>query len=105
MTLNKLVKRNLKRILILIIIVAAVACFMSAASTILSNHLALTQMENSDSLFIIFEMYNKFMVPSLSVALVAFIIYRIYVITSDIYQYIKNKEDIKGENNNEKECN
>ena len=101
MTTEKFVKKTIIRIIVVVLISVFVFSFLNAADTIISNHLALGQMENSDSMFILMEMYEKAVQPIMLGILTAVIGYNAGVIVYDTYKFIKTK--INGEKENEKD--
>ena len=99
--MNKLIKKIIIKILILIIVFTGTFTFLSASGTILQNYIALGQMENEDSLFIINEMYNTFLEPVLRLGAYAFIGFQGYRIIEDINIYILKNKEKKENNSNE----
>ena len=93
MPTQKFVRRLITRILILIFLSIFIFTFLTAASAITSNYIAAGQMENSDELFIIHEMYNKFFRPTLITAFVLIIIYNVIQISITIYKFIISKNE------------
>ena len=100
MTTEKFVKKTIIRIIIAVLIAVFMFGFLNAADAIISNHLALGQMENSDGMFILMEMYENAIQPVALGILTAIIGYNIGAIAYDTYKFIKTKRN--GENENEK---
>ena len=85
----------------LFIILAGVQCVTTIANTIISNHLALGQLENDDAGYIFMELYNNLLRPCGSVLVFAlylslFVLFAYYTIKFIITEFRK------GKNNNEK---
>lgn len=87
--MTQFIKTLLIKIAILVILFTAVITFLNAGGAIINNHIALGQMENSDGLFILMEMYNNFFKPTLLV--VTYAVTAITCVTTgfDIYKFIK----------------
>lgn len=90
------VKKLLIKIGILVILFTAVITFLNAGSVVITNQIALGQMENNNGMFILMEMYNNFIKPTLLV--VTYVVTTIVCVTIafDIYKFIKTnrkKED------------
>lgn len=101
MTTNKFIKKIIIKVVVLIIVCMGVFTFLSASGTILQNYIALGQMENEDSFFIINEMYNTFLEPVLRFGVYAFIGFQGYCIIEDINIYISKNKEKKENNSNE----
>ena len=90
--MTQFIKKLLIKIAILVILFTAVITFLNAGSAIINNYIALGQMENSDGMFILMEMYNNFIKPTLLV-----VTYTVTAITSvtlglDIYKFVKTNK-------------
>ena len=93
MTTEKFVKKTIVRIAIVVIISIFAFSFMNAADAIVSNHLALGQMENSDGLFILMEMYENAIQPTMLGILSFVIVFNFGAISYDTYKFIKSKRN------------
>lgn len=89
------IKTIITKILILIIIVSAVVCFMNASEAILNNYIALEQMEQSDVMFIIQQMYNNFLKPVLILVISLSTFLTCFQLVVDIYKFINLKKKEK----------
>ena len=65
--MTQFIKKLLIKIVILVILFTAVITFLNAGGVIINNYIALGQMENSDGMFILMEMYNNCIKPTLLV--------------------------------------
>ena len=83
------IKKLLIKIAILVIFFVAVITFLDAGSAIMNNHIALEQMGNSDGMFILMEMYNKFIKPTLLVVTYTVTTITCVTIVFDIYKFVK----------------
>lgn len=100
MTTEKFIKKTIIKVIVIVLISVFVFGFMNAANAIISNHLALGQMENSDGMLIIMEMYKNAIRPTILWILTAVIVYNAGAIAYDVYKFIKIKRN--GENENDK---
>jgi hypothetical protein len=101
MTTEKFVKKTIVRIVVMILISVFAFSFMNASNAIISNYVALGQMENSDGMFIFMEIYNNAIRPIMVGILTAVIGYGVGMIVYDTYKFIKRKRN--GEKENEKD--
>lgn len=93
MTTETFVKKTIVRIAIIVLISILVLSFLDAVDTVISNHLALGQMENSDGMFILMEVYEKAIQPT-TIGILTFVIgYNVGVIAYDTYKFIKTKRN------------
>jgi hypothetical protein len=100
MTTEKFVKKTIVRIVAMILISVFAFSFMNASNAIISNYVALGQMENSDSMFIFMEIYNNAIRPGMVGILTAVIGCGVGAIIYDTYKFIKKRN---GEKENEKD--
>lgn len=101
MTTERFIKKTIIRIIVIVLISIFVFSFMDAANTIVSNYISMGQMENSDGMFILMEMYKTAIRPTISYILTFVIGYNVGTIIYDTFKFIKNKRN--GENENEKD--
>ena len=98
---NELIKRFTKKTVMRIIIFAFVMFVLSAiaqsVSPIVTNEMALTQMDNANEIFIMMNVYNKFM-PVVNIAYSLVTLWFTYTIARDICKFVKTINT-----NNEKE--
>ena len=87
--MTQFIKKLLIKIAILVILFAAVLTFLNAGSAIMNNYIALEQMGNSDEMFILMEMYNNFIKPTLLVVIYTVTTITCVTIGFDIYKFIK----------------
>lgn len=91
MTTEKFIKKLLIKIILIVIITTCITTFLGAFGTIIGNQIALGQMENDDTWFVIMEMYNNFLKPTLTVVLFAFITYIVGTLAYDSVKFFKSK--------------
>ena len=72
MTTERFVKKLLKHIVILVISSFVILGVSEALGTIIGNYIALEQMTNSDTAFIMMETYNKVVKPLLNAIFISF---------------------------------
>lgn len=90
---NLVVKRIARRLLLLVITLTILIGALNAGGAILGNELALTQMENSDLLFILKEVYFNTIRPVVEVIIAAVSAYFIGFTIYDTYLIIKNRKE------------
>lgn len=88
-----IVKRIARRLLLLVVTLTILIGVLNAGGAILNNELALTQMENSDLLFILKEVYFNVIRPVVEVIIMAFSAYFIGFTIYDTYLIIKNRKE------------
>ena len=94
------IKKLLIKIAILVILFTAVITFLDVGSAIINNYIALGQMETSDRMFILMQMYTNFIKPTLLVITYSIAAITVVTIGFDIYKFIKTnrKKEITDEN-------
>ena len=99
------VKKTIRKIIIFTLIMVVVASIGQAFSPVISNELALTQMDNSNEMFMIMNIYNK-VKPIITIAYICVILYFVYTLGRDTYKFAKtinnSANDINGTNEKEK---
>ena len=93
MSTEKFIKKLVIKIIVLVIVIAAVTTFLTAGGTIINNYIALGQMENNDGMFVLMEMYNNFLKPTLHVVVYAVTASVVIFTGLDIYKFIKSKKE------------
>ena len=101
MTTEKFVKKTIVKMIVIVLISVFAFSFMNASNAIISNYVALGQMENSDGMFIFMEMYKNAIQPTMLGIVAVVIGYNVGVIIYDTYKFIKTKRN--GEKENEKD--
>ena len=76
----------------LIIVLTVIFTIVSSVDTIIRNELALTQLENSNELFMFHEMYNNSIRPLMSFIAVLTVVIFGYSIGKDIYKIYKENK-------------
>ena len=92
MPTNKFIKKVILKIILLTIICVAIISFLNAGTAIINNSIALEQFENSDTWFIMMEMYNNFLKPTCYTSVILVSSYIVVTIIFDIIKFIKNKK-------------
>mgnify|MGYP006967120953 CR=1 FL=1 len=95
---KQFVKKIIKKIVIFAFIMIILTSFTQSMSPVVSNNMALTQMQNSDAMFIMMNTYNKIK-PIISAIYFGITVWFTYTIGRDIYKFVKTVN----ESNNEKE--
>ena len=100
MTTEKFIKKIIIKAIILIILTTFIVSFTNSMDALVSNYIALGQMENDDVMFVVMETYNNAIRPTATFAYTAITLYIIATFGIDIVKFIKNK--MNGEKKNEK---
>lgn len=93
MTTEKLCKKIFIKIVIFVCIAIFVSGLLNAGNTIISNQLALEQMENSDGMYMLMEVYNSAIKPTVYIGLIASGIFVTVSIGYNVYNFIKDKKE------------
>lgn len=91
MTTKKFITKTAIKLIILATIIAFVICFLNACGVIISNNIALGQMENSDSAYIFMKLYNNTIKPCCHSLITLIILYGVGSIGYNTYKFIKTK--------------
>ena len=94
MTTKKFVRKTITKILIYAIISTIALTLLD--SPVISNDIALGQMQNSDTLYILMDTYNRVR-PFISIIYWSITAFFAWSIGSDVYTFFNNKYN-KGEN-------
>jgi type III secretory pathway component EscS len=94
----KFVRRLAIRVIIFTFVMIVVAAVWQSVSTIISNYIAMTQMQNDDLAFVIMNVYNR--VKPIGVGIYGLIIlWFVYTLGRDTYKFVKkNNNNIEKEN-------
>ena len=94
MTTKKFITKTVKKCILFAVIMFIIAGLMQPVGVVISNELALTQMENSNEMFVIMNTYNK--VRSIvSVAFAGITLWFTSTVARDIYKFVKTTENKK----------
>lgn len=100
---NKLIKDFVKKSIVKTIIFAVIMCIIASIaqslSPVVSNALALTQMQNSDEMYMLMNTYNNIR-PIINALYICVIAFFVYTLSRDTYKFVKT---INTENEKEKE--
>jgi hypothetical protein len=88
MSTKRFITKTITKVIIFAIVSIIAMTFLE--SPIISNQVALGQMENSNELFMLMETYNKIR-PIISVIYSCIVIWFIGTVGYDIYKFIKTK--------------
>lgn len=86
--IKQFVKKTLRRIVIFVVIMLLVTALSSAMAPIISNEVALGQMQHSNEMFVLMETYNKIK-PLFTAAYAAITIWFVYTLGRDTYKLVK----------------
>lgn len=93
------IKKLAIKVIIFTFIMVMVLFMMQSISPVVTNHLALSQMGNSDEAFVIFNTYNRFRPVFKYVFTGICILFTVYV-AKDTYKFVKNIKNIEKEKDN-----
>lgn len=92
MTPTKFIYKMATKIIMFSFLMIVAAAVVQSLSPVVSNEIALGQMQNSDEAFIIMSTYNK-MRPIISAAFAGIIAWFTCTIVRDIYKFFKNQKE------------
>ena len=85
---KQFVKKMIRRTLIFTIIMVIIAAIAQAMSPVISNSLALTQMQNDNVMFVIMDTYNRIK-PIFNTLYSCVILWFVYTLGRDTYKFAK----------------
>lgn len=97
MTNKHFIIKTLRKCIIFAVLMFVVVSLMQPSGVVISNSMALGQMQNSDEMYILMDTYNKIR-PIASAAFAGVIIWFTCTIACDIYTFVKTKLENKKEN-------
>ena len=92
--IKQFVKKMVKKVMIFTILMIAVTAVGQSFATIVTNELAMAQMENSNEMYMLMNTYNKLR-PIVNLVYAFIVSYFIGTIARDIHKFVKT---IKTEN-------
>ena len=96
--IKKFITKTAIKIVIFVVVMILVAGLLHSISPIMTNQIALGQMQNSDEAFVFMNTYNN-VKPVANLVLTLVCVWFGYTIIHDVYKFIKNISNIeKGEN-------
>lgn len=96
--IKKFITKTAIKIVIFVVAMIFVTALLHSINPILTNQIALGQMQNSDEAFVFMNTYNNIK-PIANLALTLVCVWFGYTIVRDTYKFIKNISNIeKGEN-------
>lgn len=96
---SKFIAKLAIKVVIFALIMTAVLFIAQSVSPVMSNYLALGQMQNSDEAFVVMNTYNKFQ-PVIRIIFVGICILFATGLAKDTYKFVKNINEIKNEKEN-----
>lgn len=94
METKKFVVKTVKKCILFAVLMFLIAGLMKPVGVVISNEMALTQMQHSNEMYILMDTYNK--VRSIvSVAFAGIILWFTGTVARDIYKFVKNTENKK----------
>jgi hypothetical protein len=100
MSSKRFIKRITIKTIIFVFVLVVLFSIMGSTETIISNYVAMQQMENSDLAFIVMDAYNNSIKPIFSMVKILIPILFVLLTCIDVYKFIQKRN--KGEKNNEK---
>lgn len=95
---KQFIKKMITKIVVFVFIMIVITSITQSVSPVISNEMALTQMQNSNEMFVMMNTYNKIK-PLVGVAYFGITALFTYTIVRDIYKFFKTTD----ENNIDKE--
>ena len=86
---KQFVKKTARRTLIFVITMIIVAAIAQAISPVVTNELALTQMQNDNVMFVAMSTYNK-LKPIVDIVYSCVILWFVCTLGRDTYKFVKN---------------
>ena len=96
---QKFISKTSIKIVIFAFLMTVILFIAQSVSPIVSNNLALGQMQNSDEAFVIMNTYNKLR-PIFNYTMVGICVLFVISIVKDVIKFIKNIKDIENEKEN-----
>lgn len=97
--IKQFVKKTIRRTLIFAFIMIVVAAIGNSISPIVSNELALTQMENDNLMFVVMNAYNRIR-PIFNTLYSCVILWFVYTLGRDTYTFAKTINNTENEKEN-----
>ena len=95
--IKQFTKKMVKKIVIFIVFLVVISAICQSVAPMVSNSLALTQMENSNEMYMLMNTYNKIR-PIINLVYVFVVSYFIGNISRDIYKFVKTVSEEDTEN-------
>ena len=97
--IKQFVKRMITKIVVFVIMMIIISGLMYPVGAVISNELALTQMQNDNAMFVAMSAYSQIK-TIIGIAYSGAIILFVYTLVRDTYKFVKtiNTENKKGEN-------
>lgn len=94
---QKFISKTAIKIVIFAFLMTIVLSIAQSVSPVISNYIALDQMQNSDEAFVVMNTYNKLR-PIFSMSMVGICVLFVISVVKDIIKFVKNVKDIEKEN-------
>lgn len=85
---KQFVKKTIRRMMIFAIVMFIVAAISQSMSPVISNSLALTQMQNDNVMFVVMDTYNRIK-PIFNALYSCVILWFVYTLGRDTYKFVK----------------
>lgn len=95
--IKQFTKKMIKKIVIFIVFLVVISAIGQSVSPIVTNEMALTQMQNSNEMYMLMNTYNKIR-PIINLVYVFIVSYFIGNISRDIYKFVKTVSEEDTEN-------
>jgi hypothetical protein len=86
--IKQFTKKMIKKTVIFIVLMVVLTAIGQSVSPVISNNMALTQMQNSNEMYMLMNTYNKVR-PIINLVYVFIVSYFIGNISRDIYKFVK----------------
>jgi lipoprotein signal peptidase len=97
--IKQFVKKTIRRTLIFAFVMIVVGAVGQSMSPVISNEMALTQMQNDNALFVIMSTYNRIK-PIFNALYSCVILWFVYTLGRDTYKFANNIKNTENEKEN-----
>ena len=94
---QKFISKTAIKIVIFVFLMTIILFIVQSISPVVSNNLALGQMQNTDEAFVVMNTYNKLR-PMFNTAMVGVCVLFVISIVKDVFKFAKNIKEIEKEN-------
>ena len=94
---RKFISKTAIKIVIFVFLMTIILFIAQSISPVVSNNLALGQMQNTDEAFVVMNTYNKLR-PMFNTAMVGVCVLFVISIVKDVFKFAKNIKEIEKEN-------
>lgn len=86
--IKRFVKKTIWKVIVFTFLIIVFTSITQAMSPVITNEIALTQMQNSNEMFVLMDTYSKFR-PVVNLIFAGVIVWFTYTIGRDVYKFVK----------------